>query len=175
MDRCYEVAVGAIRSFDTNHLVFGDKLNGNTNTPDEIVRLADKHMDLIFYQYYAFLEDQQELLARWTRLTDKPFFMGDSSLSVPSDEAPDPYGPHCRSEEDRAARFTRTFDRSVRPPLLRWLEPWCGWMDSWRDLQDSKQHSGLQTPFGEFHQPMARAMKAFSERMYDVAAGTRNE
>ena len=174
VDRCYEVEVGAIRSFDTNHLVFGDKLNGNTNTPDEIVRLADKHMDLIFYQYYAFLEDQQELLARWTRLTDKPFFMGDSSLSVPSDEAPDPYGPHCRSQEDRAAHFTRLFDDLfARPCYVGWS--WCGWMDSWRDLQDSKQHSGLQTPFGEFHQPMARAMAAFSERMYDVAAGTRNE
>ena len=61
VDRCYEVEVAAIRKFDTNHLILGDKLNGNSNTPDQIVRLADKHMDLIFYQYYAFLEDQVEL------------------------------------------------------------------------------------------------------------------
>ena len=168
VDRCYQVEVAAIRKFDTNHLIFGDKLNGNSNTPDQIVRLADKHMDLIFYQYYALLEDQVALLERWTRLTDKPFFMGDSSLSVPSVQAPDPYGPHCRSQEDRAERFTRMFnDLFSRPRYVGWS--WCGWMDSWKDLQDNKQHSGLQTPFGAFHEPMRKAMAEFSANMYTIA------
>ena len=168
VDLCYEVEVAAIRKFDTNHLTLGDKLNGNSNTPDQIVRLADKHMDLIFYQYYAFLEDQVELLDRWTKLTDKAFFMGDSSLSVPSEQAPDPYGPHCRSQEERAERFTRMFnDVFARPCYVGWN--WCGWMDSWKDLQDSKQHGGLQTPFGEFHEPMLKAMAEFSANMYDIA------
>ena len=40
VDLCYEVEVAAIRKFDTNHLTLGDKLNGNSNTPDQIVRLA---------------------------------------------------------------------------------------------------------------------------------------
>ena len=43
--------------------------------------------------------------------------MGDSSLSVPSEEAPDPYGPHCRSQEDRAERFTRMFNDLFARPL----------------------------------------------------------
>ena len=81
--------------------------------------------------------------------------MGDSSLSVPSEQAPDPYGPHCRSQEDRAERFTRMFnDIFARRCYVGWN--WCGWMDSWKDLQDSKQHGGLQTPFGEFHDQCAK-------------------
>ena len=168
VDRSYEAEAAAIRKFDTNHLILGDKLNGNSNTADQTVRLADKHMDLIFYQYYAFLEHQVEILKRWTKLTDKAFFMGDSSLSVPSEQAPDPYGPHCRSEEDRAERFTRMFnDIFARRCYVGWN--WCGWMDSWKDLQDSKQHGGLQTPFGEFHEPMRKAMAEFSATMYDIA------
>ena len=42
-------------------------------------------------------------------------------------------------------------------------------MDSWKDLQDSTQHGGLQNPFGEFHAPMRKAMAEFSATMYDIA------
>ena len=58
-------------------------------------------------------------------------------------------------------------DIFARPCYVGWN--WCGWMDSWKDLQDSKQHGGLQTPFGESHEPMRKAIAEFSATMYDIA------
>jgi hypothetical protein len=48
VDKSYEVQIKSIRKVDTNHMIFGDKLNGNSNTPDEIIKIADKHMDIIY-------------------------------------------------------------------------------------------------------------------------------
>ena len=47
VDRCYEVEVAAVRKYDPNHLVFGDKFNGNMDVPDEIIALHGKHFDLV--------------------------------------------------------------------------------------------------------------------------------
>ena len=120
----------------------------------------------------AFLEDQIALPERWTGLTDKAFFMGDSSLSVPSKEAAVPHGPYCR-KEDRTERFTRMFnDLFARPCCVGWN--WCGWMDSWIDLQNSKQHGGLQIPFGEFHEPTVKTI-AVSECSISAPVARRAE
>lgn len=168
VDRAYQVQTEAIRKCDTNHLIFGDKLNGNSDTPDEIVKLASKHMDLIFYQYYAFWENQHALVERWSKLTDKPFFMGDSAVSVPTRNIPDPYGPHCGTQELRAERTLEIFNNAfARKDFVGWN--WCGWMDQWHvgETPQWKQHSGLQTPFGEFHQPMVEVFSQFSVLMYE--------
>jgi hypothetical protein len=166
--RYYTTAVQAIRRHDPNHLIFGDKLNGNTDTPIEIVRLADRHMDLIFYQYYALWPDQKTLLDRWSTVTAKPFFAGDASCSVTSRRIPDPFGPHLSSQEERAERALEIFEHAfARPDFVGWS--WCGWMDQWQWIQPAKQHSGLQTPFGELYRPMQLTFADFSSRLYDVA------
>ncbi len=170
VDRAYKVQTDAIRAIDGNHLIFGDKLNGNSDTPDEIVKLADKHFDLVFYQYYAFWRDQETLLDRWSGLTDKPFFMGDSAVAIPTRNVPEPYGPHCGTQELRAERTLELFTNAfARKDFVGWS--WCGWMDQWHIGESPlwKQHSGLQTPFGVFHQPMVEVFSQFSAHLYKAA------
>jgi hypothetical protein len=83
---------------------------------------------------------------------------------------PEPYGPHCIDLEYRAELFNETFNTLfARPDYIGWH--WCGWMDSWKDNQDHKQHSGLQTPHGDWHEPMLSAMQDFSANMYKIAQG----
>ncbi len=171
VDKSYEVQVAAVRRYDRNHLIFGDKLNGNTHTyiPDDLIRVAAKHYDLLFYQYYALWEDQEILLDRFARLTHKPIFHGDSACSVPNDRMPDPFGPHCADQEERVERFRELFYNAyARPDFVGWN--WCGWMDAWASHQPGKQHSGVQDPFGTFY-PIQEAMRRFSAEMYEVAAG----
>ncbi|MGC9348299.1 MAG: hypothetical protein ACP5JG_09200, partial [Anaerolineae bacterium] len=172
IDRYYSVAVDAIRRYDRNHLILGDKLNGNTNTPDDAVALAGQHMDLIFYQWYATYEDQRERLDHWSNITGKPLFNGDSSFSTPNPNMPNPLGPHYPDQEQRATAFLDFAKNAFsRPDFVGWS--WCGWMDSWATVprQMERQHSGLQDPFGRLHEPMVEAMSAFSRGMYDIARG----
>ena len=168
VDRYYTVAAGAIRGFDRNHLIVGDKLNGNTDPQDSIVKIAAKHMDLIFYQMYGYWEEQKPLLDRWARLTAKPTFNGDSAYSVPYEEMPNPFGPHCRDQQDRARRFREFGEKAFARPDFAGMS-WCGWIDGLKAHQKDKQHSGLQDPWGHLYRPLTDAMTAFSARMYDIA------
>ena len=169
VDRYYATAVAAIRRYDQTHLILGNKLNGNTGVPDEIVKLAGKHMDLIFYQFYGRYEEQAPTLDNYAALTGKAIFNGDSAYSVPDARMSSPYGPHCRDQEERAEWFREFVTPAFpRPDFVGWN--WCGWMDSWEARQVNKQHSGIQDPFGRKYEPIARAMAEFGASMYELAS-----
>jgi hypothetical protein len=127
-------------------------------------------MDLIFYQMYGYWEEQQPLLDRWSRIASKPLFNGDSSYAVPYEEMPNPYGPHCKDQQERARRF-KDFAQNAfaRKDFVGWT--WCGWMDGLKTQrqQSEKQHGGLQTPKGKFYPPLTNAMEDFAPRMYEIA------
>lgn len=168
LDKKYEVQKAAIKKYDKNHLLFGDKLDGNTDTPIEFIQLADKYFDLIFYQYYAFSDEHIDLFNEWSKVTDKPFFMGDSSINVATKQSRNPFGPHCEDQNARAEEFTKTFEYLFsKPNYVGWH--WCGWMDQWTIAQPGKQHVGIQDAFGKFHDPICNAMTVFSTTMYNIA------
>ena len=172
VERYYQETTRAIRKYDPNHMILGNKINGNVNTPDFIIELADRYMDLIFYQTFGYYDEQKEHLDRWAKVTGKPFFSGDSSYSVPGEGMPDPYGPHSKDQQERARVSLEFAEKAfARPDFVGWSH--CGWMDSSTELpgQDIKQHSGLQDIRGKYHEPMLEALSDFSRRMYDIAAG----
>ncbi len=170
VDRYYETAVRAIRRYDETHMILGNKLNGNTGVPDEILKLAGKHMDLVFYQFYGRYADQAATLDKYAELTGKAVFNGDSAYSVPDEHMRNPYGSHCRDQDERAEWFREfVMQAFARPEFVGWN--WCGWMDSWEERQVNKQHSGIQDPFGRKYEPITRAMAEFGGKMYSIARG----
>jgi len=170
LDRYYSSMRSVVRRHDPNHLILGDKLNGNTDTPDFAVETAARHVDAVFYQWYSYYGEQKTRLDDWSRLTGKPLFNGDSAYSVPSEQMPRPLVPHSRTHEERAER-TLEYARSVfaRPDFIGWS--YCGWMDSWKAMpgKEIRQHAGLQDPFGQRHAPMLHALSGFARELYRVA------
>lgn len=177
MERYYQVVTSAIRKYDKNHLILGNKLNGNTDLPDFVVDLTGKYMDCVFYQTYGDYVRQKPYLDRWYRLTGKPLFLGDASFSVPSEIAPWPPGPHCANQYDRAEKFKDlAFKAFSREDFVGW--DWCGWMDgTYTHSAKLKRFAdtGLQDPYGNYHKPMYDAFRNFSDAMYDIASGTMSE
>lgn len=169
VDRYYAVTAGTIRRHDPNHMVFGDKLNGNTDVSDDLLRVVSEHCDVLFWQHYANLDDHHALLDRAARATGMPQLNGDASLSCPDERLTNPLGPHYPSQPERASAY-RDLMRGcyARSDFLGW--DWCGWLDRWAEVQPMRQHSGVQDAFGNQHSIVAE-MKAFSEVMYDVARG----
>ncbi|MFZ5830769.1 MAG: hypothetical protein ACOY3P_11810 [Planctomycetota bacterium] len=173
VDRYYTTANSAVRRYDSRHMIFGDKINGNANPPDWLIELVGGHMDLVFYQTYGYYGEQEAAMNRWSRLTGKPLLNGDSSYSVPDEHMPNPLGPHCADQEERARRSLE-FARQAfgRPDFVGWN--WCGWMDGWNTIptKEVRQHSGLQTPFGERYEPMLQAFSTLSRELYEIATRT---
>jgi hypothetical protein len=69
VDRYYATAIEAVRRHDPCHMIFGDKINGNTNPPDWLMRIVGRHVDLIFYQCYGYYGEQEAAMDRWSALT----------------------------------------------------------------------------------------------------------
>jgi hypothetical protein len=172
VDRYYAVAVGAVRRHDPHHLVFGDKLNGNTGVPDGVMDVIAPHVDALFYQFYGYYGIQHPVLNNWSQRTGTPLLNGDSSYAVPEEMMPCPLGPHCKDQAERA-EVTLDFARRAfaRPDFVGWH--WCGWMDGWNTIpgKELRQHSGVQDPFGHRYPEMVKALSTISREMYTLAQG----
>ena len=169
VDRYYEVVTEVIRRHDPNHMIFGDKLNGNTDVSDDLLKVVAKHCDILFWQHYANSDEHRALLNRGARVTGVPQMNGDASLSSPDEYVTNPLGPHYETQEERAMAYRGLMrDCYARTDFLGW--DWCGWLDRWEVVQPMRQHSGVQDAFGNYH-PIVGEMKGFSEEMYQVALG----
>lgn len=173
VDAYYRKAKEALRRYDTKHLFFGDKINGNSDSIDAVLDVTAKYTDIVFYQIYGQYEEQAAMMDRWTDRVGIPFLNGDSTFSCTSDLMPNPYGPHARDQAQRA-EWLRAFGQSAfaRPDFVGWHL--CGIIDTWRTMKgkDAKQHAGLMTPTGEFYPDPENAVQDLSARLYQIAAGS---
>jgi len=80
----YSVRKDAIRRYDPNHLILGDKLNVNRDSRDmeemsEVLRIMKDYVDLTYMQYYAPFSEQKPVLERIYAETQKPLLNGDTT------------------------------------------------------------------------------------------------
>ena len=173
LEQYFQVVTGAIREFDPNHLILGNKLGANTDIPDEVIRLSASCMDMVFIGIYGTYEMQAGWMDRWRELADIPFMSGDMSFAVSSPEAPFATGPHCITQEERA-EMTREFltQAFARPDFVGMH--WCGWID--RSSEDPPkrgvQHTGIMDEHGNYYEPLLEVFTEFKKKIYGIHAGT---
>jgi hypothetical protein len=172
VDAYYRKAKEALRRYDTNHMFFGDKINGNSDTIGAVLDITTKYTDLVFYQIYGRYAEQAAMMDQWTGRVGMPFLNGDSAYSFTCDVMPSPYGPHARDQAQRAEWLREFSDQSfARPDFVGWHI--CGTIDTWSSMdgKDAKQHSGLMTATGEYYPELEVAIQDLSARMYEIAEG----
>jgi hypothetical protein len=170
VDRYYAVSKAALRKVDSKHLFLGDKLNGNTDNLEKVLEIAAKYVDVIVYQYYGPLEDQEALLDKLVPKVNVPFMNGDIGFSSPSEMIPNPYGPHAKDQAQRAAWLHESvLSCFSRPEFIGWHM--CGIIDTWKTMpsKEKDQHQGIMTVTGEFYPEMEEAVKEISSEMYQSA------
>lgn len=171
VDRYYAVACRAIKRHAPNHLIFGDKLNGNTDGADAVTKITSRHTDLGFYQQYDRWERQRASLDRWSKLSGgKPAFNGDGTFSSPNENMPNPHGPHARDQAERGAlAYEFGSNAFARPDFIGWTV--CGWVDTWQAMvgKELKQHSGFFAPDGQPHSPYIGYLRDLAKNLYQFA------
>jgi len=80
----YSVRKDALRRYDPNHLILGDKLNVNRDSRDMeemsgVLRIMKDYVDLTYMQYYAPFSEQKPVLERIYAETQKPLLNGDTT------------------------------------------------------------------------------------------------
>ncbi|MFC1737356.1 hypothetical protein ACFL1X_14685 [Candidatus Hydrogenedentota bacterium] len=168
LDRFYQVARDAIRRYDADHLILGDRYNGNSVVPDAAIETMKPYVDVFSVQYYGFYEEQRNDLEKWHRITGKPVFLTDSCFSATDENMPNPFGPHVDSQEARAAAYEE-YARAVfaLPYVIGWN--WCGYIDEWTVSEGPRQHSGVKDAFENPYEPLVETMRRVNRNVYDIA------
>ena len=169
--RYYQTTRDALRRFDPNHMFFGDKLNGNTDSLDTVLPITSQFTDVVFLQMYGRYDVQSKGMDRWSRLVDKPFINGDAAFTMTTDIMPRPYGPVADNITQRT-QWTEEFFRNAfsRPEFVGWH--YCGLIDAPNLIlrKADRQHSGLLDHNGEPYPGLQDALANCADRMYEIAS-----
>lgn len=172
VNQYYKTAKDAFKRHNPNHLFFGDKINGNTDGLDAVLKISSRYTDLVNFQYYDRLENHETRMQSWSEKIsrDQPILNGDSAFTVPTETMPNPYGPHCQSQEERAQMTEQYMKQSLcRNNFVGWHM--CGIIDTIKTMpgKESHQHQGLMTTHGDYYQPMEKSIQAISQALYHNA------
>ena len=78
--RYYQVTHDAIRRYDPNHLILGDRYEAKAPLPEEVVRAAVPYIDVLSFQYFASHEQIVPYFQRWHDATGLPVLLADASV-----------------------------------------------------------------------------------------------
>jgi len=81
--RYYEVTHDAIRRYDKNHLILGDRYEANAPLPLEVVEAAKPFVDVLCFQDF---KDPVKNLTDWHARTGKPVLWADGAKNVSAKE-----------------------------------------------------------------------------------------
>jgi hypothetical protein len=75
----YKVTREAIRRYDKNHLILGDRYEARAPLPDEVLRAAVPYVDVLSFQFFANADEIRHSFKRIHDLTGRPVLLADSS------------------------------------------------------------------------------------------------
>ncbi|TAN36783.1 MAG: hypothetical protein EPN23_08225 [Verrucomicrobia bacterium] len=197
MRQWYAVRKNAIREFDQNHLILGDKLNMNRDSkyPGPLIQslnLMKDYVDVITLQYYGAFEQQRDTLALIYKTTQKPILNGDTTRNPLWVDSP-PGATACYDQLGKiyADDIVKLFSL---PYYIGWHH--CGYMRGLRqpyiealkrgdqktvEFYVKSKHvyregfvSEFEEPLGSFVNPLSRAL-ANCEKIHRAAGAPRDQ
>jgi hypothetical protein len=78
----YRTTHDAIRRYDKNHLILGDRYEAGRPIADEVIEAAMPYVDVLSFQHFSTPDKVAENLREWHRKTGKPVLLADHAVSV---------------------------------------------------------------------------------------------
>ncbi len=151
MRQWYAVRRDAIRQYDRNHLILGDKLNMNRDSrfPAELIRnlhVMREYVDVVNVQYYGVFGSQRETLELLYRESQKPILNGDTTFNpMWKDDDPDMAGYYRQLGGTFEAELRKLFSL---PYFIGWHH--CGYMRGLRLPYRSALESGNRSAAADY-------------------------
>jgi len=114
----YKTLYDAIRRYDSNHLILGDRYEGKGRMAIEVLEAASEYVDVISFQHFGTPEQIIHDLNDWADKTGKPVLLADSYSGSASmfSAIPNCIGYHaCGSYLQNHIRGGALLDRSENP------------------------------------------------------------
>ena len=78
-ERYYRVTNEAIRRYDPNHLILGDRWEANRELPEEVVRAALPYVDVFSFQCFGPVDNIATRMRQWADFVDRPVLLADAA------------------------------------------------------------------------------------------------
>jgi hypothetical protein len=91
--RYYRVTHDAIRRYDRNHLILGDRYEARAALPDEVLLAAKPYVDVMSFQFFAGEEEVTRGLKRFHEVTGQPVLLADAAVPGRARLSPQELGP----------------------------------------------------------------------------------
>lgn len=156
-ERYYSIHYELIKKYDPNHLIFGDKYNGDTGYfPKYLLPILNKYIDVLFIDLFAHFEEQREGLIEIFEQLKKPILIGDAAFSVIQPNQIYTRGVICHSQQEVGENYKKFLRGLMELPfIVGWHH--CGYMEGWNGLYIegdpfSSMTSGFKDPFENVHE-----------------------
>ena len=80
--RYYKVTHDAIRRYDKNHLILGDRYEARAPLPDEVVKAAMPYVEVLSFQCFGGAQIVKEKLSYWAKFSRRPVLLADSAVTT---------------------------------------------------------------------------------------------
>lgn len=165
----YETVANAIRKYDSNHLILGDRYNGNKSIPTPVLKAMEPFVDVLSIQYFPSNDPQghrqmKEDFARWQEICDKPVLNADIGNWCPT-----PMNPHRESQcEDQAGR-ARDYIAAINELID---EPWfVGW--HWcAHVENPGRGWGIKDPYDQPYEDFRDPVSEYNKNVYDMISAS---
>jgi hypothetical protein len=168
--RYYATVHRLIKEFDPDHLILGDRYDGDAGIPDVVLEEAGPYIDVVSIEYYQYdsLEEHLENIRRFHALSGKPVLLCDSCFSTATPGMPGIIGPECSDRAAVGRRYADYFHRVFRLPfVIGWH--WCGYIDRLESNEAPFQHPGLVSSQDEPYQEVLEHVVPCNRSVYSVA------
>jgi hypothetical protein len=77
----YKTIVEAIKRYDPNHLICGDRYEANAPISEEVLKAAMPYVDIFSFQCFGKVENITEKLSYWAQFLKRPILLADSMIN----------------------------------------------------------------------------------------------
>ena len=113
--RYYQVTRDAIRRYDRNHLILGDRWEANRALPEEVILAALPYVDVLSFQCFGSPANIESKMRRWARLTQRPVLLADAAGWKAGPDDLDGWPPSADRNHD-AEHYRRVMDALLKIP-----------------------------------------------------------
>ena len=160
----YETITKHIRNYDPNHLILGDRYNGDKGIPGPVLDAMQPFVDVLSVQYFGNggpegHQQMKEDLARWHAQTGKPVINADIGNWTPTILNPNRVSD-VESQGDRAQDYVDAIGSLIQEPwFLGWH--WCAY------VENTARGWGIKDPWDEPYRDFIDPVKEFNKDIYE--------
>jgi len=162
----YQTITKHIRKYDPNHLILGDRYNGNKGIPAAVLQAMKPSVDVLSVQYFTAPNEEsrrqmRDDLARWHEETAKPVIIADIGNWAPTELNPNRVSG-IDDQRGRGEDYAAAINWVIGEPwFLGWH--WCAY------VENTGRGWGVKDPWDEPYHDFVEPVTEFNKSVYQRA------